>query len=167
MITIIKKLSIVAVAALVFAGCTKQSKDSGPFPLSDVKPKVPVTVSNAMDYRPEPTVSTSKAGGGTIQIVLSIPSGTGRSIKEITKVAASTTYTQIQSTGTTGFYTAAPIAGSGTTATFNTSITEYISKFGGSAPASNTELARRFYFLVTLDDNSVIVTEAVRVLVLD
>ncbi len=167
MITIIKKLSIVAVAALVFSSCTKQSKDSGPFPLSDVKPVVPVTVSNAMDYRPEPTVSTSKAGGGAIQIVLSIPSGKGRTIKEITKVAASTTYTQIQSTGTTGFYTAGPIAGSGTTATFNTSITEYISKFGGSAPASNTELARRFYFLVTLDDNSVIVTEAVRVLVLD
>ena len=167
MIINIKKLSFVALTALLFAGCSKQSKDSGPFPLSDVKPAIPITVSNAMDFRPEPTVSTSKSAGGTIQIVLAIPNGSSRTIKEITKVAASTTYTQIQSTGTTGFYTTGPIAGNGKTVTFNTSITEYLSKFPGAIPASNAELARRFYFLVTLDDNSVIVTESVRVLVID
>ena len=130
-------------------------------------PAVPVTVQNAMAYRPDPTVSTSKGGGGNIQIILSIPSSSGHTIKEITKVAASTTYTQIQSSGSTGFYNTAPIPGNGTTATFNTTLTEYIAKAGGSVPASNLELAKRFYFLVTLDDGSTIVTTPVRALVLD
>jgi hypothetical protein len=128
-------------------------------------PKVPVTVQNAMDYRPEPTVSTSKSGGGNIQIILSIPSASGHTMKEITRVAASTSYTLIQ--GTSGFYNTAPIPANGTTATFNTSLTEYVAKTNGSIPSSNTELAKRFYFLVTLDDGSVIVTSSVRVLVLD
>ena len=136
----------------------------------DNRPEVPVTVTNAMAYRPEPTVSTSKSAGGAIQIILAIPAESGRTIKEITKVAANTTYTQIQSTGSTGFYNTAPIPGSGTTATFNTTIAEYITKAGPispNPPASNAELPRRFYFLLTLDDNSTIVTSSVRVLVLD
>jgi hypothetical protein len=134
----------------------------------DNKPGVPVTVTNAMAYRPEPTVSTSKSGGGAIQIILSIPAESGRTIKEITKIAANTTYTQIQSSGSTGFYTAAPIPVNGLTATFNTTLAEYVVKGPGVIPATtNTELAKRFYFLLTLDDNSTIVTSSVRVLVLD
>src|SRR6476620_3117510 len=135
---------------------------------ADNIPTIPVTVQNAMDYRPEATVSTSKTAGGNIQIIFSVPAG--HAIKEITKVAASTTYTQIQSSGTTGFYNTAPIAGSGTTATFNTTIAEYIAKAGPinpNPPLSNAELPKKFYFLVTLDDGTVIVTNSVRVLVLD
>jgi len=49
-------------------------------------PAVPVTVQNAMAYRPEATVSTSKSAGGNIQIILSIPAESGHTIKEITKV---------------------------------------------------------------------------------
>jgi len=130
-------------------------------------PIVPVTVQNAMAYRPEATVSTSKSAGGNIQIILSIPAGSGRTIKEITKVAANTTYTQIQSSGTSGFYTSAPIPANGLTATFNTTLAEYVVKGPGTIPASNTELAKRFYFLLTLDDGTQIVTSSVRVLVLD
>jgi len=144
--------------------CTK--KDTVGVNAANIPP-VPVTVQNAMAYRPEPTVSTSKAAGGAIQIILSIPATSGRSIKEITKVAASTTYTQIQASGTSGFYTTTPIPGSGTTVTFNTNLTEYIAKAGGSIPSSNSELAKRFYFLLTLDDGTTIVTSSVRVLVLD
>src|SRR2546421_1245108 len=128
---------------------------------------LPVTVQNAMAYRPDPTVSTSKSARGTIQIVLAIPAGAGRTIKEITKVAANTSFTQIQSSGTSGFYTSAPIPGNGTTVTFNTTLSEYVIKGPGTIPASNNELAKRFYFLLTLDDGSTIVTTPVRVLVLD
>jgi len=148
-------------------GCTKQS---GFGPKSDSRPAVPVIVQNATDYRPDPTVNTSLSGGGNIQIVLAIPSTSGRTIKEITKVATAITYTQIQSTGSTGFYTKTPIPGSGNTVTFNTSLTEYFMKnppTGVNPPATaNKELAFRFYFLITLDDNSTIVTRPVRVLVL-
>ena len=141
-------------------------------PLSDLKPEVPVTVSNAAAYRPEPTVTTSLSGGGAIQIVLAIPAGSGRSIKEITQVAASTTYSAIQGMGSPiVYYTAAPISASGTTVTFTTTIAEYFTKHPVSAanPAAtaNTELARRFYFLITLDDNTVIIPQPVRVLVLN
>jgi hypothetical protein len=157
------RLYILLVAVIATTGCTKQKIG----PLTDNKPAVPVTVPNAIYYRPEPTVTASKAGGGAISITLSIAAPTGVTLKEITKVAASTTYSQIQSTGTTGFYTSAPIAGSGTTATFTTTLAEYVTKTGGTIPASNTELARRFYFMITLSDGSIIITEPVRVLVID
>jgi hypothetical protein len=151
----------------IFFSCTK--KDSVGVNADNI-PTIPVTVQNAMAYRPEATVSTSKAAGGSIQIILSIPAESGHTIKEITKVAAGTTYTQIQSSGSTGFYNTAPIAGSGTTVTFNTTIAEYIAKAGApnpNPPLSNAELPKKFYFLVTLDDGTVIVTNSVRVLVLD
>jgi len=65
---------------------------------------------------------------------------------------------------------ATPIAASGTSYTYNTSLTEYFTKnpVSASNPAAkvNTELALRFYFLVTLDDNTQLVTMPVRVLVL-
>ena len=145
--------------------CKKQDFNG----LSDIRPAVPVTVTNAIDFRPEPTVSTSISAGGAIQIILAIPASSGRTIKEITKVAANTTYTQIQSTGTTGFYTSAPIPVNSTTYTFNTTLAEYVLKGPGVIPTVSTtvgtELAKRFYFLITLDDGSVIIPESVRVLV--
>lgn len=165
---VIKRISGLMLGVVLLSSCEKEDG-----PLSDLKPAVSVTVSNATAYRPEPTVSVSKSVivspgvVGPIQIVLTIPATSGRTITSITKVAASTSYAAIQSTGTTGFYTTAPIPGSGTTATFNTTLTEYVSKTGQAITASNTELTRRFYFLVTLDNGSVIVTEPVRVLVLD
>ena len=163
--TIIKKISGLLLVTILLSSCEKKEG-----PLSDLKPAIPVTVQNAFDFRPEPTVTTSLSGSGAIQIILSIPASSGRTIKEITKVASKTTYSQIQSTGTTGFYNSAPIPGSGTTATFTTSLTEYFTKNPVSASnlaaAPNKELSFRFYFLLTLDDGSVIVTEAVRVLVL-
>jgi len=154
---------------VIMIGCKKQDFNG----LSDSRPAVPVTVTNAIDYRPEPTVSTSIGAGGAIQIILSIPASTGRTIKEITRIAASTTYSAIQSTGATGFYTTAasftPIAVNATTYTFNTTLAEYVVKGPGTIPTVSatvgTELAKRFYFLLTLDDGTVIIPESVRVLV--
>jgi hypothetical protein len=163
MIKNIKRLSLIALSALAITGCTKKQDIQ---PRDNVYPSVQVTVTNAADYRPDPTVTTPLASGA-IQIVLSIPAGSGRTIKEITRVSAATTYTAVQGTGTPY---ASAIAGSGTSVTFNTSITEYFVKVPVSTanPAAkiNTELANRFYFTVTLDDGSVIVTMPVRVLVL-
>ena len=157
-------LYLLALLQICLLSCTK--KDVVGRNTDNVAP-VPVTIQNAMAYRPEPTVSTSKSAGGAIQIILMVPAESGRIIKEITKVAANTTYTQIQSSGSAGFYNSAPIAANGLTATFNTTLAEYVTKAAGVIPASNTELAKRFYFLLTLDDGSQIVTSSVRVLVLD
>ncbi len=148
---------------MIMISCKKEDFNG----LSDVRPAVPVTVTNAIDFRPEPTVSTSISGGGAIQIILAIPSGTGRTIKEITRIAASTTYTKIQ--GTAGLYNSAPIPVNAITYTFNTTLAEYVVKGPGVIPTVSatvgTELANRFYFMLTLDDNSVVISESVRVLV--
>ena len=162
-----KKFKILSFLILVITmiSCKKEAFNG----LSDNRPAIPVTITNAIDYRPEPTVATSKGAGGAIKITLAIPASSGRTIKEITKIAAATSYTQIQSTGTTGFYTSTPIAVNSTTYTFNTSLAEYVIKGPGTIPTVSTsvgtELAKRFYFLITLDDGTVIIPEAVRVLV--
>jgi hypothetical protein len=167
----IKFLSFLFLTATMIS--CKKEKFNG---LSDVRPTVPVTVTNAVDFRPEPTVATSLSAGGAIQIILAIPASSGRTIKEITRIAISTTYTKIQ--GTTGLWNSSPIPVNGTTYTFNTTIAEYTAKGGGAIPGAGlnssngqistttgTETSNRFYFLITLDDGSVVIPESVRVLV--
>lgn len=162
----IYKTAFILMGAIIINGCSKQDID----PLMDNRPAVPVSITNAMEFRPDPTVTTSLAAGGKIMVELSIPASTGRTIKEITRIAASTSYTKIQSGGSTGYYENAPIAVNGTTYTYNTTVADYFVKFPVStanpAAKANSELALRFYFLVTLDDNSQLVTMPVRILIL-
>lgn len=165
-IVYLKKLAVFVALIILLISCKKEVG-----PLSDIRPAIPVTVTNAEAFRPDPTVTASLSNGGIIKIVLSIPANSGRSIKEITKIAASTNYSAIQGIGNNIiYYIASPISASGTSYTFMTSITEYFVKHpvvavSNPAAAANTELARRFYFLITLDDNSVLVTTPIRILV--
>ena len=153
-----KNIIGLAIVGLMLFGCEKTKTFNA---LSDSIPANAVTVSNAADFRPAPTVKASLTDR-KIQIVLTIAGG--RLIKEITRVSASTTYTQVQ--GTTGLYSSTPILGNGNTVTFNTTIDEYKTKTATTAdPAVNTELARRFYFLLTLDDGSKVVPSDVTVLI--
>ncbi|MEP7165921.1 MAG: hypothetical protein ABI741_14560 [Ferruginibacter sp.] len=163
---IIKNISGVLLAAILLTSCDKETG-----PLTDVLPPVPVLVNNAIAYRPEPTVSTTLAATDSIiTIVLSIPASSKRTITAVSKIALSTSYAAIQSTGTTGFYPYGTLTLAGTTATFKTSIREYFLNkpvsASNPAAAANKELANRYYFKVTLDDGSVIYPEPVRVLVL-
>ena len=160
-------MKILSILTLMFflASCEKD----GFGPLTESRPDVPVTVANATDFRPGPAVTVSRATN-TFSIVLEIPSSSGRTIKEITKVAATSGSSQALF-GTTGLYNTAAIAGNGTNKiTFNTSLTEYTSKTGQAVPANNppvngVELTRQFYFLVKLDNDQTIVTQQVRVVV--
>lgn len=167
---------MIATMIVGLASCKKEAFNG----LSDVRPAVPVTVRNAVDYRPEPTVQTSIAAGGAIQIILEIPASSGRTIKEISRIALSTTYSKIQ--GTTGLWnmtgtTINPIAVNATSYTFNTTLAEYTAKGGGAIPGAGlttgagvsttagTETSQRFYFMLTLDNGDVLISESVRVLV--
>jgi hypothetical protein len=147
---------------VVMMSCKKEDFNG----LSDVRPAVPVTVTNAIDYRPEPTVSASISGGGNFQIILSIPASSGRTIKEITRIASSTTYSLLQTplavntvggfitaNGTFsyvqlpatagnltlpgGFYSLTPVAVNATTYTFSSSLAQYFATF----PVSKNNLA--------------------------
>ena len=153
--------------AIVFASCKKD--DFGY--LTQSHPDVPVTVENVFGvYNGVPTVQTSLSGGGAITIKLSIPSSTGRTIKEITRVGIHTTpnggYATVRTT--TGLYNTAPIPGSGTSVTFTTSLTEFTGKTGIAVTTGGTAtsfLSRYFYFLITLDNGQEVIPVPVRVYV--
>lgn len=153
-------------ATLIFSGC---KKDDFNF-LSTSYPDVPVTVTNLVGmYNGVPTVSTSLSGGGAITITLSIPASTGRTLKEIPRVAVASTpnnYKVVQVT--TGLYNTAPLAATGTSFTFTTSLAEFTTKTGISVTTGGTAtsfLSRYFYFLITLDNGQQLIPVPVRVYV--
>lgn len=161
--------SFIIIAYLFMVALVSCKKEDGP--LSDIRPAIPVTVSNAIAYRPEPTVSTTLASTDSIiTIMLQIPAGSGKKIDSI-KVALSTSYTQIQSTGTTGFYPLGTKVYNGNTVTFTTNLREYyinkpLNATSNPAPAANKEQVFRYYFKLFLNDGTVLISEPVRVLVL-
>jgi hypothetical protein len=133
-------------------------------------PAIPVTVSNIYGmFNGVPTVSTSLSGGGAISIMLSIPAGSGRTIKEITRVGLGTVPTNFKVVETsTGLYNAAPLAGNGTSVNFTTSIAEFTAKSGINVTTSGTAtsfLSRYFMFLITLDNGEQILPIGVRIYV--
>src|ERR1044071_4356080 len=152
---------------LVILSSVSCKKQEGFGPLTDTKTDIPVTVANMSDFLLSPVVKASKAEN-KIVITLQIPANSGRTIKEITKVAAAATssYTAIQTStvGTSALYTNTPIPASGTSATFTTTFDEYKTKTGVTAvPTSNALLTRDFYFQITLDNGQTIYTTMVRV----
>jgi hypothetical protein len=168
----LKKLFYLLILASV-TGLTSCKKD-GFNGISDVRPDVPVTVANIFEYRPAPTVKASKAQN-KIEIVLTIPSSTGRTIKEVSKIAASATanFTAIYSATTVGTATSqlwsnTPIPVNSTSYTFTTTFDEYKAKTATTTnPASEALLARDFYFLLTLDNGQTVIPQNVRVWVVD
>ena len=159
-------IAICLAAMLIFSGC---KKDEFNF-LSTSYPDVPVTVSNLFGmYNGVPTVSTSLSGGGAISIILNIPASSGRTFKEISRVGVATTpnnYKVVQVS--TGLYNTAPLAASGTSYTFTTTLAEFTSKTGVAVTTSGTAtsfLSRYFYFLVTLDNGQQLIPVPVRVYV--
>lgn len=162
------KLTLFLFTAAVLGACTKQH-GLGPNYSAYNPAANPIIVTNAVDYRPDPTVSTSLSGDSSITITLSLSGTSGRSLKEITEVAGSTSYAAIQNPATK-FYNAAPIAASGNSVTFKTSIAEYFKHYAVSSAnpkaTANVELSNRFYFMITLDDGTIVYPTPVRVLVL-
>jgi hypothetical protein len=165
-------LSTILFGALLFG--TSCKKTEGFTSLTDNQPSVPVTVANVYDYLPTPTVKASKAEN-KITITLQIPTESGRTIKEINKIAASTTgnYSAIYSgtavgTGTSQLWSNTAIPVNATSYTFTTTFDEYKTKTATAAlPASNAVLARDFYFLLTLDNGEIIIPQNIRVWVVD
>jgi len=161
-----KSVLILFLTVVLFASCKKDTYNW----LSTSEPAVPVTVADLYGYyNGVPTVATSLSGGGAITMKLTIPASTGRTIKEITKVVLGTnTQNYVVVQNNTPTYNTAPIAGSGTSVTFTTSLTEYTAKTGLPVTASGTAtsfLARYFYFLVTLDNGEQVIPIPVRVYV--
>lgn len=163
-----KPIYFFLMAITVLAGCSKQN-GFGPNYSAYNPPATPIIVTNAADYRPDPTVTTSLSGDSSITMTLGVSGTSPRSIKQITEVIASGSYAAIQNPNSK-FYNAAPIPAANNTVTFKTSIAEYFQHYPVSSAnpkaTANVELANRFYFQITLDDGSIVYPTPVRVLVL-
>jgi hypothetical protein len=163
-----KSIYLLLLSIAMLAGCTKQH-GLGPNYSDYNPPSVPITVTNAVDYRPDPTVTTSLGGDSSITITLTVSGNSGRSIKQITEVIASSSYAAIQNPNSK-FYNTAPIPATNNTVTFTTSIAAYFQHYPVSSAnpkaTANAELANKFYFQITLDDGSIVYPTPVRVLIL-
>ncbi|MDO1448545.1 hypothetical protein Q0590_19870 [Rhodocytophaga aerolata] len=163
---IINRLLLLLVMAIVAFSCKEDDEFSDL--VRDNRPAVPVTFPGATTFGFNPYIDKSLAAlnaGEPITFTLAIPENSGRTIREITKVGAGATAINA-GTLNSASYTEAPIAGSGTTATFTTTLDEFKTK-RPTVPTTTVaapgfrELA--FIFLVTLDDDTQIVTQQVRV----
>jgi hypothetical protein len=161
-----KILNIVSIiiAALAITSCSKQETD----PLMDSRPEIPVNYTNAVEFRPDPTVYCSLKDS-IIQITLSVPNGA--TIAEISRISTGTSYTQIQSGSATGWYVATPIQVNASTYTYSTTIKQYFTvnaptaATGSNPPAkAEAELGLRFYFRIKLSDGTTLIPMPVRVL---
>ena len=162
----IKRIPAFALSMALLCSCSKQ-KGFGPNYSAYNGGDVPISVQNAVGFRPDPTVTASVNGDSSITVNMVLASTTGRTIKEITKVATSSSYAAIQSAGTTGFFPVPVIPGSGSSVTFKTSLSIYHSVYPKEAFKLNTELVNRFYFRITLDDGSIVYPTPTRVLVVN
>lgn len=119
-----------------------------------------------------PIGETSISGGGAITITMTLPDASPRTFKEITQVGASTINASLnQTTFKTAANTlASKISATGKTATFTTTIANYLAfkKLTAipSTTASNgivTYSDMQFFFLLTLDDGSTVIPVEYRV----
>jgi hypothetical protein len=130
----------------------------------DNRPAVPVTFPGATTFGFNPYIEASLEAlkaGENITFTLAIPESSGRTIKEITKVGAGATAINAGTLNGAGYNTA-PIPGTGTTATFTTTLADFnrLRRTPTTQVAAGQELA--FIFLVTLDDDTQIITQQVR-----
>jgi len=162
-----KKYNLI-LALILILGLGSCKKDYDYLSLRDAVPVDVITVDNAVYYERIPFVTTSQSAGGNIEIVLKLADSSPNTIKEITRVNASSLNKAINATSvqtTTGLYNTAVITGGGKTVSFKTSIAEYLKKKGLTAlPLSGTApYDLQFYFLVTLDNGQTIIPLETRV----
>lgn len=156
-----KKIYMI-LALLLTIGVTSCKKEYGQF-YKDNSPETPVTFPGATTFGFNPYISISATDlNAPFKFTLAIPDSSPRTIKEITRVLAGASAIQPGSV-TTATYIAAPIAGNGKTAVFQTTLAAFKASSAANAKLINdkaTEIA--FIFLVTLDNGVTIIPVQVR-----
>ncbi len=164
-----KQILIKSLLLAMLAGANFACKDDLIYSdlVQDRRPAVPVTFANATTFGSNPFIIVSAGGGGAIKFDLSIPASSGRTIREITTVVGGATGINAGSLNSAALkFNTAPIAATGTTATFQTTIADFSRKYAAVSvvPVANPLTPREiaFIFLVTLDNGDQIVTQQVR-----
>jgi hypothetical protein len=161
-------LFLLAGLVLTTSAC-KDDLEYGPL-VRDNRPDVPVTFTNATTFGGTPYIEISTAGNTPITFNLSIPSGSGRTIKEIRVVGGTTGVNAASLNTASNLFQPTAIVGTGTTATFSTTLAAFRTRYPTVpvTPTGNPVSPREigFIFAVTLDDGTQIVTVQTRVRVL-
>lgn len=165
-----KILAMLALALTVGLSACEQDKDAPgikDLPAGDNA----ITFKDYKYFERIPIGETSISAGGNITITMTLPDASPRTFKEITQVGASTTNASLNQTTfkTTANTLASKIAATGKTATFTTTIANYMAfKKITVMPSTTTSgivtyTDMQFFFLVTLDDGSTVVPVEYRV----
>lgn len=173
-----RRILSINIWALLILLSTSCEKTEGFTSLTDSVAELPVAVANVYDYLPAPTVKASKAEN-KITITLQLPAESGRTIKEVTKIAVAGTASYgpihngtVVGRGANQLWSNTPIPVNAPTYTFTTTFTEAQAKSPTALgltwpPASNTLLGMDFYFQLKLDNDQTIIPSYVRVFVVD
>lgn len=143
---------------VLFMACQEED-DFGIF-LRPNLAEIPVDYPNATTFGGIPFIEVSISGSGEIEFVMEIPQNSGRSIAQLSTVAAGTTSVNA-GTLTRENYLDEPVLGTNNLVTFSTTLTE----FADRRPTVPIEAERNlgFMFEIVLDDGSVIIPREVEV----
>jgi hypothetical protein len=151
----------IALSILMLSFLASCEEDFGTFN-RDNRPEVPLMFTNATSYGHDPFVVVSASE--PIEFVLEIPESSGRTIREIRKVAAGNTSINVGTLNNSGDYITAPIPGEGNSVVFSTTLAEFRQKRPNvtvNVPETgHTEIS--FMFEVILDNNESIVSMRAR-----
>jgi hypothetical protein len=170
----INKILFVAFGLVLFAACNEEGEYEHPI-VQDNKPEVPVLFPGATTVGANPYYSVT-VSGGTMNLVVSIPDDSERNIKEITKMimgATGITPGNVTTASVANFLTS-PIAVNGKSVTIPVTIAEW-NAFNTNAndltvpPATGPTVPatgfaeRAIMFLITLDDDTTIIPQQLRI----
>ncbi|GHE37549.1 hypothetical protein [Sphingobacterium griseoflavum] len=151
--------------AVFFSACEKSYTEL----YSDNRPAIPVTFEGATTHGFNPFIEVP-ISQDNFSLTMVIPQGSGRQIREISRVLGGAT--NINAGGVrAATYISAPIPGNGNRVVFDTSVTAFrassaanntlVQNFLNNAALTRLEIA--FMFLVTLDDGQQIIPVQARV----
>lgn len=156
-----KKTFNIIASVLVLAALFSCETDYGEFN-RDNRPDIPLQFLNTTSFGHDPYVAVSE--DEEIRFEMQIPENSGRTIREITSVAAGLTGLNPGALTTAGDYITEPIPNDGNRVTFTTTLEEFREKRPDAAvevpDEGYAEIA--FFFLVTLDNGETIVSMRAR-----
>jgi hypothetical protein len=163
------KIILLFLGVALFTACKNDGEYDHPIVVDNI-PEVPVIFPGATTAGFNPYYTVSLANGN-ISIQISTAEGSPVQIKEITKMIAGATGITPGNVGTLANYLAAPIAVNGSSATITTTITEFNTKVAAAARvpatiAAGTFQERAFMFLITLEDNTTVIPQQLRMRVI-
>ena len=156
-----KKIHNIIVSVLALTALLSCETDYGEFN-RDNRPEIPLQFTNTTSFGHDPYIEVAE--GEEIRFEMQIPENSGRTIREITRVAAGLTGLNPGALTTAGDYITEPIPGDGNRVTFTTTLEEFREK----RPAAEVEVPDEgyteiaFFFLVTLDNGDTIVSMRAR-----